>query len=969
MSTKLPNLNLPINEPQPDGVGESTYNEVDVRQYYRMLGHSSSLFKKLFTNIRIWNKAGTIIYNDAVDTELQFVRVCKEYSGKSNSLYACLNPFNRQMFKGNDGDKYDDNNITTIYHVLLDVDVHDDLVTELPEILSNGKHRTKTIQRPATNQSVEQAKVELQKILTYLKEQGFNEPFTAFSGNGFHIILRVNMPKTENTKNQIDALFRDIEANTGVHIDPANKNPSRVSRIIGTLNVRGESSIDRPHRLSAIINEGSPDVDIKLMEKYFSTENKTKTDKNRKKSTYYMKVMRPCIRQIFMNNVPDARGQSGNVGREAMMCLVADCQHYKLGIEDIIEVFRAKLPNFDETTSMKEIPTLLVSNAKEGTSRWLCATLKEKSWCTDITGECRFETKSDEDEAKTNVINSIIDLAVTNALEFYKDQYNHVRCTFNPIIRESIDTPEQKPDVMTFLTMYIDKFPQKEVGGIKEGGEKKDIPTNIGIVSERMSNTSVTSANHVMKESCPVLRLSVDVKSEAFSGWLMLIYNRKYHEVPKIEFINSAVKFIHSTYSVEPIRKLYTRLAPLPDGSILWDLSDGYGRAVHITKNGWDIIIPKSNLFFNFMTQAPIPPPTRGGSLSSLLQFMNLSKPGDRLLALLCFGLALVPDIPHFGMIVHGMYGSGKTTFQRVHQQTIDPTVTDVTSMQKDIRELILYMNNHYVCAFDNTSYITDEQSNTICTAITGGGFEEREYYTNEGIVAKQFSRCITISGINVTVEKPDLFSRCLIFDWTVNDDFKYISEVEIRKRIVENSSNYRGALLDLLVKAMNIYPTVKSNISHRMDDSVRWCSAFTIALGLDQSEFETAFQENLDAQNEESLNVSFVGTLIMRYISDNGSILGKTTSEIKTMLETYDPNLPRNRSWVQSPKSLGHKIKDITPALRKCGYVVEKIHSERGATYTIMSGVTDEKPQGVILSDDRLQNVLSGGSKEVKNN
>ena len=101
------------------------------------------------------------------------------------------------------------------------------------------------------------ARTKALKIKSFLIERGFSEPIEAMSGNGIHLLFKVNFPNTEENEllykkclYVIDSFFSDDE----VDVDKSVFNPSRVSKLYGSIARKGANTDERPHRLSKIIN-------------------------------------------------------------------------------------------------------------------------------------------------------------------------------------------------------------------------------------------------------------------------------------------------------------------------------------------------------------------------------------------------------------------------------------------------------------------------------------------------------------------------------------------------------------------------------------------------------------------------------------------------------------------------------------------------------------------------------------------
>ncbi len=94
-------------------------------------------------------------------------------------------------------------------------------------------------------------------IAAWLASLGFPEPVRADSGNGAHLLYRVDLPNndaatalTKGCLATLDALFSDEK----VTVDVANFNAGRIWKLYGTMSRKGDSTPDRPHRRSRIIS-------------------------------------------------------------------------------------------------------------------------------------------------------------------------------------------------------------------------------------------------------------------------------------------------------------------------------------------------------------------------------------------------------------------------------------------------------------------------------------------------------------------------------------------------------------------------------------------------------------------------------------------------------------------------------------------------------------------------------------------
>ena len=103
----------------------------------------------------------------------------------------------------------------------------------------------------STNGEHEAALAHAERIRTWLGEQGFPDPVMADSGNGAHLLYRIDLPNDDESTDLVkgclavlDALFSD----GSVSVDAANFNAARIWKLYGTTSKKGDNTPSRPHR-------------------------------------------------------------------------------------------------------------------------------------------------------------------------------------------------------------------------------------------------------------------------------------------------------------------------------------------------------------------------------------------------------------------------------------------------------------------------------------------------------------------------------------------------------------------------------------------------------------------------------------------------------------------------------------------------------------------------------------------------
>lgn len=110
---------------------------------------------------------------------------------------------------------------------------------------------------PATDDEVEHARLLASEVVSHLTKLGFPEPATVMSGNGYHIYYPMdNVPNDQEAKVLVQTFLKGLAAkfdNAYVKIDTSVFNASRITKVLGTIARKGESSVDRPYRMARLV--------------------------------------------------------------------------------------------------------------------------------------------------------------------------------------------------------------------------------------------------------------------------------------------------------------------------------------------------------------------------------------------------------------------------------------------------------------------------------------------------------------------------------------------------------------------------------------------------------------------------------------------------------------------------------------------------------------------------------------------
>ena len=188
-----------------------------------------------------WPHTATGYFNDAdkLAGALRTIKTAKGIYITPNAVDPSLMArANNRLRKAGKGDSTQDSNITSRRWLLIDVDA------QRPPGISS----TDAEHQAAITQS--------QEIDLFLHNLGWPDPIAADSGNGAHLLYRIDLPADDGglVKRCLEALAAEFD-NGQVHVDTSVFNPARIWKLYGTLARKGDSTPDRPHRMARILNQ------------------------------------------------------------------------------------------------------------------------------------------------------------------------------------------------------------------------------------------------------------------------------------------------------------------------------------------------------------------------------------------------------------------------------------------------------------------------------------------------------------------------------------------------------------------------------------------------------------------------------------------------------------------------------------------------------------------------------------------
>ena len=167
----------------------------------------------------------------------------------AKGVYFTLNPLNPDLLArranriawANEGESAKDKDVLVRRWLLIDADpIRDPLVS-------------------ATDAEKAEAMQVVLEVRSHLDARGWPTPILADSGNGYHLLYRVDAPADDggDTKRLLGALSQRFDT-PRVKIDRSVFNPGRICKLPGTLARKGDHTPTRPHRRATVLEGPKP---------------------------------------------------------------------------------------------------------------------------------------------------------------------------------------------------------------------------------------------------------------------------------------------------------------------------------------------------------------------------------------------------------------------------------------------------------------------------------------------------------------------------------------------------------------------------------------------------------------------------------------------------------------------------------------------------------------------------------------
>lgn len=158
-----------------------------------------------------------------------------EYSGSVKGVYYTPNPLSLPATNSMTGKAAGDGDVMSRRWLLLDFD---------------PRRATNT---PSTEEELEAARIRAAAVRDYLSDKNWPLPIENMSGNGFHLMYRIDIPAEDKLVPQVLKQLSKLFSDDSVDVDEKVGNAARIWKLPGTITCKGEDTADRPHRVARVV--------------------------------------------------------------------------------------------------------------------------------------------------------------------------------------------------------------------------------------------------------------------------------------------------------------------------------------------------------------------------------------------------------------------------------------------------------------------------------------------------------------------------------------------------------------------------------------------------------------------------------------------------------------------------------------------------------------------------------------------
>ena len=265
----------------------------------------------------------------------------------------------------------------------------------------------------------------------------------------------------------------------------------------------------------------------------------------------------------------------------------------------------------------------------------------------------------------------------------------------------------------------------------------------------------------------------------------------------------------------------------------------------------------------------------------------------------------------------------GKTTMARMIAQLIDPTISPIKTLPKDVNDLYSLAKNSFLLVFDNLSNITDTMSDALCQLSTGGSLSKRKLYTDADAIDYPLKNPIILTSIDNVLKRRDLRRRTLVVE--LEKPEKIIPQRELEKRFEELQPKLFGYLCLCIQEALK---EKKIDLDFPdLADFCEWIAKASPCFFMTGKEFVSMLNENRKQVAMEIIEGNLIVSLLQKKL-EASEIYEVTASQ---MLEDLKKECGDQKGLPKDARTLGKEVKRLASDLEAIGIKTNFCRTKKG--------------------------------------
>ncbi len=438
------------------------------------------------------------------------------------------------------------------------------------------------------------------------------------------------------------------------------------------------------------------------------------------------------------------------------------------------------------------------------------------------------------------------------------------------------------------------------------------------------------------------------VVSAEFKELLWKMHYQAYGKEPSCCLVKKTIKHLYMYgRTLAPVKKIYRRIAG--DGNeVLIDMATPNTTAIKITGDSIKIE-PTNDIKFvrpKGMKTLAVPSLDCSPEHLNLLKKYIPFKSGDDFVLLVSWLLGCMNSNGGYPVLfLNGEQGVGKSTACRLIKDLIDPSRSILRNFPQSEKELMIAASNDFILCFDNTSKITDKQSDNLCKLALGTSFTTRRLYSTAAEIQLYSKNPCVINGIGCIPTRQDLLDRSVIVSLNFIPSSNRMTEKELMASWEQDRALIFGALCQAVSAALRNYDSVSEGELPRMADFAKWVIAAEEMLPWPNGRFMNAIRNQRNNIVTEALDADPVTMAVLILMKHSDTWTGRATELLDVLAECIDQDRRKYPGFPKIPNQLSQQLNRVSAFLREKGILFEKGHSGNRSISLSKMG-PDEKHQ-----------------------